>query len=406
MLTFEYRARDKAGKVVTGVADAASPEAVAANLKKLGYAIVSVNLKQAISAQHRIPLFDRFNRPKTADVSMFTRQLATLIDAGIPILSGLESIKEQSSNAQLKEIISQSVADIRGGISLADALAKHSSCFNSTYINMIKAAEMSGKLTETLDRLAAILEYDEQTKAKIMQATRYPVTVTAALVIAFLVLTMLVLPKFINIYSKFNMTLPLPTRILLGINFVMSHYWYLVILIVVGSTIGLRYYIRTKKGRYVYDGLALKMPVFGDLILKISLSRFVRTAGLMLKSGVPILKVLDQTANVAGNVIITDAILKIKEDVNVGKSMASSMKQDKLFPPVVVQMVSLGEESGKLDELFVRVSNFFDAQIDMTIGNLTSLLEPILILCLGLGVLTMALSVFLPMWNMVYIIKK
>ena len=405
MVTFEYKARDKSGKMVSGVSEAVAPEAVAANLRKLGYAVVAIKEKRASSLQ-KFSLFDIFTGVKTQDVTMFTRQLATLVETGIPLLSALESIKEQTTNAALTKAIIQMISDIRGGASLMEAMAKHPKCFNQTYIHMIAAAEASGKLQEALERLAIILDYEEATKNKIKAATRYPLTVTSALVIAFVVLTMFVLPRYANIYARFNAQLPLPTRILLGINFIFTHYWYIVIILVIGAIVGFRYYISTVKGRFLWDTFKIKVPIFGQLMLKISISRFMRIAGLMLKSGVPILKVLDHVANVTGNVVISKSILRVKENVNVGKGIAASMKQEKIYPPVVVQMISLGEETGKLDELFVKVSNFFDAQIDMMILNMTSLLEPLLISVLGLGVLTMALSVFLPMWNLMSVFKK
>lgn len=404
MPLFVYKARDKSGKLVTRTSEAGSRAALLDNLKGLGYAVFSISEKsEKVSAQS---IFDRFAGVKNSDITMFTRQLATLIEVGVPILTGLDSINEESVNAVLREAITQISIDIKGGVSLADALSKHPKCFNQTYISMVRAAEASGTLSQALERLALLLEYEEQTKNKIKAATRYPLTVTLALVIAFLVLTVTVLPRFAVIYSRFNVALPVPTRILLGINYVLSHFWYIVILALIGIGFAFKRYIKTPSGRMQLDTLKLKLPVFGPLFLKISLSRFTRVSGLMLKTGVPVLKVLDHVAGVSGNVIVAKAIYRIKEGVNVGKDMASTMKHEKVFPAIAIQMVALGEESGRLDDLLTKTADFFDSQVDLTIQNLTSLLEPILVMGLGLGVLTMSLAVFLPMWNLVYVFKK
>ena len=404
MPTFAYKARDRSGKIVNGTTEAASPSAVAENLRKMGYAVLSISLRETRGAG--IGLFDKLGGVTNSDITMFTRQLATLIDVGVPILSAMGNICEQTDNTILKDALSQVSVDIKGGTSLADALSHHPKCFDATYINMVKAAETSGTLSETLERLAVLLEYEEQTRNKIRSATRYPITVTVALCVAFTILTVFVLPRYAGIYSHFSMTLPLPTRILLGINFAIRHYWFLVIPGIGLIIFALNRYIKTKAGRMQWDTLKLKLPVFGPLFQKIAISRFMRVFGMMLKTGVPVLRVLDHVAMVSGNVIIAQSIYKIKEGVNMGKDMATMMRQDKLFPPISVQMVALGEESGRLDELMLKTSDFFDSQVDLTIQNLTSLLEPVLVVCLGLGVLLMALSVFLPMWNLVSLTKR
>ena len=392
------------GKLIDGSAEASSPDALAQNLRKLGYTIVSIEMKPTAFGGGKI--FSRFGRVKSSDISLFSRQLATLVDAGIPILSALDSINEQTTNPILKDALSQVVMDVRGGASLADSLSRHPRCFSPTFISMVEAAEVSGTLSETLLRLAELLEYEEKTKQKIKAATRYPIAVTTALVIAFLILTVLVLPRYANIYSKFDIALPLPTRILLGINHVLTNYWYVLLIVFFLFVFGFSYYINTKSGRFKWDSLRLKVPIFGPLLLQISVSRFMRVAAIMLKTGVPILKTFDHVSAVAGNASVAKSILQLKDHVNIGKDMAYAMRQDIIFPPIAVQMVALGEESGKLDDLLLKTSEFFDSQIDMTIQSLTGLLEPILILVLGCGVLVMALSVFLPMWNLVTIIKR
>jgi type II secretory pathway component PulF len=404
MPTFEYKTRDKSGNVVSGTTEAESPDALAANLRKLGYIVISINPK--LSFVPKTKFLERFKRVKSSDIAVFTRQLSTLIEVGIPLLSALESINEQTSSGLLKDAINQLGADVKAGVALADAMAKHPKCFGPAYVSMVRAAEASGTISQTLERLAILLDYEEQTRGKIKAATRYPMAVTTALGIAFLILTTLVLPRYAAIYSRFDIELPRVTKILLGINYTITHYWYLVILAAIILVFSFSYFIKTKKGQALWDRSKLRLPIFGPLVLKIYLSRFMRISGFMLKTGVPILKVLDQVASVTGNVNLSQCISRIKENVKVGKDMASSMKQEKIFPPIVVQMISLGEESGKLDDLLIRTADFFDSQVDLMIQSLTSMIEPVLILMLGLGVLVMALSIFLPMWNLVYIIKR
>lgn len=405
MPTFSYKARDKSSKQVSGSSEASSQAALAENLKKLGYAVISITEK-AGKGTSAISLFDRFSGVTNSEVAMLTRQLSTLVEVGVPILSALESINEQTDNSILKEAVNQISVDIKSGVSLADAMSRHPRCFNQTYIGMVRAAEASGTLSQALERMVLLLEYEEQTRNKIKAATRYPITVVMALAVAFLSMTMFVLPRFAAIYSQFNFALPLPTRVLLGLSFVLSHYWYLVLFVFIAIAVFLNRYVKTKQGRTQWDALKLKLPVFGPLFMKIALSRFARVSGIMLKTGVPVLKVLDHVAGISGNVIVAKSITRVREGVNVGKDMASTMKQEKIFPAVAVQMVALGEETGRLDDLLTKTADFFDSQIDLTIQNMTSLLEPVLVICLGFGVLTMALSVFLPMWNLVYVFKR
>ncbi len=404
MGTFEYKARDKSGRLISGVAEAETEDAVAINLRKQGYVVSSVTIKR--SRLPKLALFEKLGSAKKQDIAIFTRQLSTLIDAGVPIIASLKSINEQTENAILRDAIAEVIIDIEGGLSLTEAMTKHPKCFDQTYLSMVNAAEVSGTLAASLERLAILLEYEEQTRHKIKAATRYPITVTVALTLAFLLITTLVLPRFARIYARFNTGLPLPTRVLLGINFVLTHYWYLVILGIMILIFVFYYFINTKWGRQLWDGFKLKVPIFGPLFLKIALSRFLRVSGIMLKTGVPILRVLSHGSGVAGNAIISSAIERVRDGVNMGKDMGSMMKKEEIFPAIAVQMISLGEESGKLDDLLIKTSDFFDSQVDVSIQNMTSLLEPILILVLGCGVLTMALAVFLPIWNLVYLFKK
>jgi len=345
-------------------------------------------------------------RVKFSELNMFTRQLATLQKAGLPILLSLKALSEQAQNKVFKEVISQITRDIESGSNLSGALEKYPKIFNNLYLNMVASGEASGRLDDVLERLASLSEHDETIRLRIKSSTRYPIIVVIAMIIGFVVLTILVVPRYAKIYAQYATALPLPTQILLGINYAVTKLWWLLIIIGVAARFIFKQYINTKIGRFAWDSLKLKVPVFGPLLLKLSISRFTRITGTLMRSGIPILKILDIASGSTGNEVVSKAITNIRDNVMEGKGIAEPMKVSGLFPPIVTQMVSVGEETGKLDDLLIHVSNYYDEQVDYTINNLTSLIEPILIFVLGLAVLFMALGIFLPMWNLMSIFKK
>jgi len=378
--------------------------AVALKLNQLGYIPISIVETKQESGVTKF--LSKVTRVKFSDLNMFTRQLATLQKAGLPILLSLSALREQTQSKVFKEVIAQISRDIESGLSLSESLEKYPLIFDSLYINMVSSGEVGGRLDQVLERLATLREHDETVRLRIKTATRYPIIVVVAIIIGFIVLTTLVIPRYAKIYAQYTTALPLPTQILLGINYAVTKLWWL--LIIIGGAIYFLFkqYINTKVGRFTWDSIKLKVPVFGPLFLKLSISRFTRITGTLLRSGIPILKIMDISSGSTGNVVISKAIQNIKDNVTEGKGMSEPMKVSGLFPPIVTQMVSVGEETGKLDELLIHVSNYYDEQIDYTINNLTSLIEPILIFILGLAVLFMALGIFLPMWNLMSIFKK
>jgi len=401
--TFEYKVRDKFGKLVTGVIEADTNKTAGSKLKEMGYTPISVRTKQ--KENDLTKFFARFQKVKFSDLNMFTRQLVTLQRAGLPILSSLSSIRDQASSDALKTALNMVIKDIESGTHLSDAMAKHPVVFNPLYVSMVKAGETGGMLDEALERLAILGEHEEETRAKIKTATRYPIMVIGALVVGFLILTTFVIPRFAKIFSQFDTALPLPTRILIWINYAVSNYWWLILIAIAGSIFGFNKFLKTEAGRLWWDGLKLRIPIFGPLFTKITMSRFARITGTLTKSGVPILQILELTSNGVGNTVIARTIDSIKAGVNEGKGMSEPMKISGMFPPVVIQMVSAGESTGKVDELLLHVSNYYDSETDYTIKNLTTLIEPILIFVLGCGVLFMALGIFLPMWNLMKLFK-
>jgi len=403
MATFQYKARDKFGKPIKGLMSAPSEGAIAQKLATMEY--VPIAIKEIKEPPAAGKLFGAFRGVGFIDLNMFTRQLSSLQKAGVPLISGLNAIREQTANAALRDIVGQMVRDIEAGASLSAALKNHPRVFNPLYINMVKSGETGGTLEQSLERLVTLGEHEERVRLRIRAATRYPVIVVAAITIGFLILTTMVVPRFAQIYDQFTVALPLPTRILLWINFVVTKFFVVLLLIVAASVAFFRKVTHREKGRYWWDTLKLKIPVFGPLLLKLIMSRFARITGTLIRSGVPILQVLELASSGAGNAVVARTIGDIKKSVNEGKGMSKPMQSTMMFTPIVVQMVAIGEETGKLDELLLHVSDYYDLEIEYTLNNLTALIEPLLILILGIIVLFMALGIFLPIWNLMNVLK-
>jgi len=404
MPNFQYKSRDKYGKEARGIMEGIDENSIAQRLIQMGFTPVSI--QEAKETTRGSKLSGSSMRIKFSELNIFTRQLATLQKAGLPILLSLNALREQSQDKTFKEVIGQIIRDIESGSSLSAALEKYPKIFNSLYLNMVASGEASGRLDEVLERLATLSEHDETIRLRIKSATRYPIIVVVAMIIGFVVLTVLVVPRYAKIYEQYTKALPFPTQVLLGINYAVTRLWWLLIVIGIAARFLFKQYINTKAGRFSWDAFKLKVPVFGPLLLKLSISRFTRITGTLMRSGIPILKILDIASGSTGNEVVAKAINNIRDNVMEGKGIAEPMKVSGLFPPIVTQMVAVGEDTGKLDELLIHTSNYYDEQVDYTISNLTSLIEPILIFVLGLGVLFMALGIFLPMWNLMSIFKK
>ena len=404
MPNYRYKGRDKFGKPLNGVMTGENENAIALKLTELG--LVPISIVETREAGPVAKFFSPAIRIKSSDLNIFTRQLATLQKAGLPILLSLSALREQAQNKIFKEVIGSIMRDIEAGSTLSGALGKYPRIFNPLYINMVITGEATGDLDQVLERLATLNEHDETLRLRIKSATRYPIMVAVAMVIGFILLTTLVIPRYAKLYQDYTTALPLPTQILLGINYAVSRFWWLLIIAGIAAYLFFKQYITTKTGRVAWDNFKLKVPIFGPLILKLSISRFTRVTGTLMHSGIPVLKIMDISAEFTDNQIISKAIINIKNNVAEGKGMSEPMKVSGLFPPIVTQMVAVGEETGKLDELLIHVSNYYDEQVDFAVNNLTSLIEPILILVLGLGVLFMALGIFLPMWNLMSIFRK
>jgi MSHA biogenesis protein MshG len=318
----------------------------------------------------------------------------------------LEVIGEQDHNPVLKKIVAGLLQSIRGGESISDAMQRYPSIFSVLYVNMIRAGEVSGRLEQILERLIFIGEAEEKLQMRVKSALRYPTLVMGALVIAFLVITNFIIPKFAQLFSKSGVELPLPTRILLGIHDAFTRYGWLTAILGIGAVFFLVRYLKTPAGKLLKDRLMLKIPVFGPLVLKADMSRFARIMALLIQSGVPVLRALEIAEGSADNKVVSESINKIRVSVTEGSSMTQPMKENSLFPPSVVRMVRVGEETGKIDELLLRISEYYDIQVEYTVSNLMVLIEPMLIVVLGSMVFVLALGMFLPMWNMISLFKQ
>ena len=403
MSFYHYRSRDKFGKLQEGAMEADSPQAVAVKLEQVGF--IPINITQVKNTASSNDIFNS-KSVKFSEVNMFTRQLYTLQKAGVPLLSSLRVLKEQSAGTNLKEMIEQVAKSVEAGSNFSTSLARHPKAFNAIYVNMVKSGEASGKLEEVLKQLAVLREMEERNRLRIKAALRYPVMVVCAMGLAFITMIVFVVPRFAAVYGKSGTELPLPTKILIGIQYTVTHYWFLVILVGVGLWFLIRTMLRVPKIRYFYDQQLLGLPVLGDLTLKVNMARFTRVIGILINSGIPILQGMDLVAQVIDNSVLAKSIETIKVAVNEGKRISIPMKETNLFPPVVVHMVAVGEETGKLDELLLYVADYYDEQVDHIITNLVSLIEPLLILFLGIGVLILALGIFLPVWNLIHVFNK
>jgi len=398
--TFKYRVRDKTGRAIAGTIDAPDMQMAGNQLYNLGYFPISIEEQgQAISFDLSALLM-RFQKVKLEELIIFSQQLSTLYKAGLPLLAGLDSITQQVKNKKFRMILEQVRKQIEGGSTLTGAMSKYPEVFSTVYINMVRAGETSGMLGESLDRFINFSDKEIATRQRVKEATRYPKIVTLSLAVAFLVIVAFIIPRFAQIFAQFKTPLPLPTRIMIGINDIFQSYWYLVLGAIFGIPIFLKRYLRTERGRYFWDRLKMRIPVFGSLFLKIGLSRFAYTFAMLNRSGIPILQTLEITSATINNIRLSQAVEEISRNIREGGNLADSMKETEMFTSLIIQMVSVGESSGTLDSMLMRITEYYDIEVDNTIKKISAYIEPFLTLFLGVVVLFLALAVFLPWWNM------
>ncbi|MBL7091802.1 MAG: type II secretion system F family protein [Candidatus Omnitrophica bacterium] len=404
MPSFNYRARDNTGKLVRGAIEAATKDEVAEKLRRMGYAPVTIT--EVIAGLKLEQLGRTFRRISTEDIIMFNIQLANMLNSGLSIMTSLDSLQKQLENKKLKEVIGSVSRSVEGGESFSEALEKHPKVFSHLFVSMVRAGEASGNLDKVLTRYAEYTEAQLDLQQKIRGALFYPAVliVAATLVIVFIVSS--VIPKFVEIFSRAGISLPLPTIILYGTGLAIRRFWYLIILAGVLIVLAIKRYIRTERGRFRFDSVCLKLPIVGPLLRKTSISRFARTLSTLVTSGVPILSSLDIVREVMNNQVLGRVIKQMRDAVERGEKLAESLKVSEEFPPDTVQMISVGEESGNLEGMLNKISDFYDRAIGYSIKKLTTVLEPIFLVVMGAVVAFIMASMLLPMFDMIKVLRR
>ena len=403
MPIFTYRGRARGGRLITGQVEANTPLAVATQLREQRIMATSVREKPE-PVRLKIPGFG--GRVKDKDLTVFTRQIATMINAGLPLVQSLEVLASQQPNKQFKRILTKIREDVEGGSTFAASLKQHPTVFTPLYMSMVEAGEAGGFLDTVLNRLAGYIEKSMALRRKVKGAMIYPATIITVAVAVVIFLLIFVIPTFKTLFEGFGAALPLPTRIVLELSRLVRTHVVTVLGAFVGTVFVLRFYYRTERGKKVIDSLLLRLPIIGQLIRKVSVAKFTRTLGTLVSSGVPILDGLNITARVAGNKVVEEAILKTRSSIAEGKTIADPLGASGIFPPMVVQMISVGEQTGALDSMLAKIADFYDAEVDQAVSNLTTLLEPIMIVFLGVVVGGVIIAMYLPIFKLVTVIGR
>ena len=399
MPTYRYSAMDTSGRTVNGTLEADNLELVRTKLADLSFHVLGI--REAKARAGFGGWFASIQRVKLRDLVVFSRQFATMVDAGLSVVKCLDILQKQSRNPRMKEVIGRVKHDVAGGMSLTEAVLKHPRIFSPLYANMIRSAEAGGILDTVLDRLATFLEKEQETRGKIKSAMTYPAVVFCFAMLMLIGLLFFVLPKFKGIFETMGLQLPLTTKLMLNSSDYLRDYWYVALVVLTGAVVLVRVMARTDKGQYAIDAAKLRLPVFGDLILKASVSRFARTFGTLISSGVPVLRALDIVADTAGNRVISETVSRARVSIKEGDKISTPLFASRVFPLMVTQMIAVGEETGRLDQMLVKVANFYDEEVDATLKGLTSLIEPLMIVGLGLIVGFIAVSVISPIYALV-----
>ena len=402
--TFVYKVRDRAGAVHQGTLEAQSEQLVIAKLREMGYVPVSVKQRgRSMAAADK-----SIGGKKKVDlraVAIFSRQLATMVNAGLTIIRALGILTEQTESKALAAVVAEVKGDIERGLSLSQAISKHPKVFPPVYLSMVRSGETGGMLDEVLLRLSVTLEKQLELKRKIKSAMAYPIAIGCIIVLIVSAMLMFVVPMFEGMYNDLGGTLPVPTRVLIALSGALTTYWWMIGLSVFAATFLLRRWAATPNGRFSLDRVKLKMPVFGLLVHKTAIARFTRTLASLIRSGVPIMEALDIVGETAGNAVVARAVMAAKDQVRVGQSLSASLGTHPVFPDMVVQMMAVGEETGALDEMLEKIAEFYDSEVSATVDALTSLIEPLLMVAMGVTVGGMVVALYLPMFQIINLVN-
>ena len=401
--TYSYRVRDRQGKLVTGSLQADNERLVISRLQEMGYVPVSVSAKKESLGSREFAF--RPNRVPLKDLAVFSRQFATMVNSGLPILKALAILAEQTECKPLANVVNEVRLDVERGSSLSQAMQKHPKVFGNLFVSMIKAGETGGVLDAVLLRLADNIEREVELRQRVKSAMTYPVVVLGMVSLILVAMLLFIVPQFKGIYASLGGELPLPTRILLFVSEVFRKWWWVWALCLIGFIFAFKKYKATARGRATLDAIMLKLPVFGGLFHKTALSRFSSTLSVLLRSGVPILQSLDIVSETVNNAVISKAVVDVQGSVKEGESIAKPLSKHAVFPPMVVQMLAVGEETGAVDTMLEKVAQFYDNEVTATVDSLTSLIEPLMIALIGGAVGMAVIALYLPMFNVINLIK-
>lgn len=406
MATFSYRARDVSGAIKTGKIEAPNQREALARLRNEGFRVLSTQPVSGITLDSLIEKINILAKPGLGDKVIFSRQLSTLINAGIPVVQCLNILVEQTRKKVFQKILGNVRSDIEGGEFISSALAKHPSVFDRLYISMVKSGEIGGVLDEVLERIATYLENIAELRRKVIGAMVYPVLIVFVAIGVVTFLLVFVIPKFKEVFEIFGERLPTPTRILIQVSDFMVHWIWLIALIIFAIVVAMNIVInKSEKVKLQWHKFILKIPIFGDLFLKISIARFTRTLGTLVRSGVPILEALEIVAETSGNKVVELAILDARNAIKEGSKISDPLKESKVFPAMVVHMIAVGEETGALDAMLFKSADYYDREVDAIVSALASILEPMMIVFLGVIVGFIVVAMYLPIFSLPGMIK-
>ncbi len=403
MPEFSYKAKNMAGEIFSGTLNVGSMQEVNDYLDVQEY--FPLEIKESKETSQGPSFMDRFQTISVAEIANFTRQIATLIGAGVPIVSALDALQDQEENERFKSILKTLIEDVSAGSSFSDALMKHRTTFSNLYVNMVRAGESAGVLEDVLKRLSEFMEHDESVKKSIKSAMRYPIIVMIALTMAFFFAVTFIIPKFTVMFDRSGVELPFITRMLLALNLIITDYWYLAAGGLALTIFLVKRVLGTKQGRLAWDGFKLKLPIFGTLFLKNAISRFTHMLETLNSSGIHIIEALQICSETTGNAAISREIDQTRAEVEVGASLADALDKGTIFPPMTIRMIRTGQDAGSLDEMLQSIFVQYDEEVDYLTKRLSSLVEPLMTVVIGVFILIIALGIFLPMWGMYEAVK-
>ncbi len=401
--TWRWVGKTRQGEVRKGETEAVDEAAVRARLTQGGIEVTSVRRKTMLDVELKIPGLT--GRVTTKDILLFTRQFSVMIDAGLPLVQALEILSTQVDNAAFRRVLLAVKGKVEAGSTFADALADHPKAFDELFVQLVRAGEIGGMLDTILTRLGAYIEKNEKLRRRVKGAMVYPAIVLSVAVGVTIILLTFVTPVFEKMFKDTGGRLPAPTQLLIDISHGVIHYWYLLLAVPIGLVAAFRTMVRTERGRQAWDASLLKMPVFGPLVRKVAVARFTRTLGTMLSSGVPILDALDIVARAAGNRVVEGAVTFVRARISEGKTIAQPLAETKVFPPMVVQMIGVGEATGAMDTMLNKIADFYDDEVDVAVAALTSMIEPLMMVFLGTIVGGFLVAMYLPIFSLAENIK-